>query len=383
MTGRSTAIWGVGTSAFGKQTSLGGPRLAWQATTEALDDAGLKAADIEAVYAGSVFGDPGTVTRSLQQIGIVEVPVITIENACASGTSAFHEARMAVDTGRFERVLAFGIETMTSHFEGAISPIASDPDGAQGYAMPSIYGMSATRYQYEFGVTSEQMASVAVKNRRHAVGNPRAQHRKTVTLKQVLSSRMVADPITLFQCCSIADAAAAAVVGPLGGSGEPAQEVAIRSSALRSGRLWDHTTDKVWGWDIVADTAARAYEEAGVSVEDIDVFEVHDAFTIGEIITTEALGLCELGGGGRLVESGHTTIGGPQPVNPSGGLLSRGHPLGATGLAQIAEIVWQLRGMAADRQVPGARLGAVETMGGGTAGIDGNACVVTVLEQVG
>ncbi len=383
MTGRSAAIWGVGTSAFGKQTSLGGPRLAWQATTEALDDAGLRAADIEAVYAGSVFGDPGTVTRSLQQIGIVEVPVITIENACASGTSAFHEARMAVDTGRFERVLAFGIETMTSHFEGAISPIASDPDGAQGYAMPSIYGMSATRYQYEFGVTNEQMAAVAVKNRRHAVGNPRAQHRKTVTLKQVLGSRMVADPITLFQCCSIADDAAAAVVGPLGGSGEPAQEVAIRSSALRSGRLWDHTTDKVWGWDIVADTAARAYDEAGVSVGDIDVFEVHDAFTIGEIITTEALGLCELGEGGRLVESGHTSLGGAQPVNPSGGLLSRGHPLGATGLAQIAEIVWQLRGMAADRQVPDARMGAVETMGGGTAGIDGNACVVTVLEQVG
>ncbi len=383
MTGRSTAIWGVGTSAFGKQTSLGGPRLAWQATTEALDDAGLKAADIEAVYAGSVFGDPGTVTRSLQQIGIVEVPVITIENACASGTSAFHEARMAVDTGRFERVLAFGIETMTSHFDGAISPIASDPDGAQGYAMPSIYGMSATRYQHEFGVTNEQMAAVAVKNRRHAVGNPRAQHRKTVTLKQVLGSRMVADPITLFQCCSIADAAATVVVGPLGGSGEPAQEVAIRSSALRSGRLWDHTTEKVWGWDIVADTAARAYEEAGVGVGDVDVFEVHDAFTIGEIITTEALGLCELGEGGRLVESGHTSLGGSQPVNPSGGLLSRGHPLGATGLAQIAEIVWQLRGMAADRQVPGARLGAVETMGGGTAGIDGNACVVTVLEQVG
>lgn len=383
MTGRSTAIWGVGTSAFGKQASLGGPRLAWQATTEALDDAGLKAADIEAVYAGSVFGDPGTVTRSLQQIGIVEVPVITIENACASGTSAFHEARMAVDTGRFERVLAFGIETMTSHFEGAISPIASDPDGAQGYAMPSIYGMSATRYQHEFGVTNEQMAAVAVKNRRHAVGNPRAQHRKTVTVQQVLGSRMVADPITLFQCCSIADAAAAVVVGPLGGSGEPAQEVAIRSSALRSGRLWDHTTDRVWGWDIVADTAARAYEEAGVGVGDVDVFEVHDAFTIGEIITTEALGLCELGGGGRLVESGHTSLGGSQPVNPSGGLLSRGHPLGATGLAQIAEIAWQLRGMAADRQVPDARLGAVETMGGGTAGIDGNACVVTVLEQVG
>ena len=383
MNGANTSIWGVGTSAFGKQVSLGGPKLAWQATVEALDDAGLKASDIEAVYAGTVFGDPGTVTRSLQQIGIVEVPVITIENACASGTSAFHESRLAVETGRYERVLAFGIETMTAHFDGAISPIASDPDGAQGFAMPSIYGMSATRYRYEFGVTDEQMAAVAVKNRRHALGNPRAQHRKVVTIEQVLESLMVADPITLFQCCSIADAAAAAVVGPMGGSRDQGQEVAIRSSELRSGRLWDHTTDKVWGWDIVADTATQAYEAAGVGVGDIDVFEVHDAFTIGEIVTTEALGMCGLGEGGRLVESGRTSQGGGQPVNPSGGLLSRGHPLGATGLAQIAEIVWQLRGMAADRQVPGARLGAVETMGGGTAGIDGNACVVTVLEQVG
>ncbi|WP_420637971.1 thiolase family protein [Candidatus Poriferisocius sp.] len=383
MTLANSAIWGVGTSAFGKQTSLGGPRLAWQATVEALDDAGLAAGDIEAVYAGTVFGDPGTVTRSLQQIGIVEVPVVTIENACASGTTAFHEARLAVDTGRYERVLAFGIETMTAHFDGAISPIASDPDGAQGFAMPSIYGMSATRYQHEFGTTPEQMASVAVKNRGHAVGNPRAQHRKAVTLEQVLGSRLVADPITLFQCCSIADAAAAAVIGPRRGSPEPAGEVVIRSSALRSGRLWDHTTDKVWGWDIVADTAAGAYEAAGVGPGDIEVFEVHDAFTIGEIITTEALGLCGLGEGGPLVASGHTTLGGAQPVNPSGGLLSRGHPLGATGLAQIAEIVWQLRGQAGDRQVPGARLGAVETMGGGTAGIDGNACVVTVLEGPG
>ena len=166
--------------------------------------------------------------------------------------------------------------------------------------------------------------------------------------------------------------------------GTRTQEVAIRSSALRSGGLWDHTTDKVWGWDIVADTAARAYEAAGVGPGDIDVFEVHDAFTIGEIITTEALGMCKLGEGGRLVESGHTALGGAQPVNPSGGLLSRGHPIREPpALAQIAEIVWQLRGMAADRQVPDARLGAVETMGGGTAGIDGNACVVTVLEQVG
>jgi acetyl-CoA C-acetyltransferase len=201
-----------------------------------------------------------------------------------------------------------------------------------------------------------------------------------VSVDNVLASRMIADPLTLLQCCSIADAAAAAVVGPT--RGHPG-DVPIRSSALRSGKLWDHRSTRVWGWDIVHDTARDAYEQAGVEPGDIDVFEVHDAFTIGEIVTIEALGLAEIGSGGKLTESGHTTIGGPQPVNPSGGLLSRGHPLGATGLAQLAEIVWQLRGEAGDRQVDGARLGVVETMGGGTAGIDGNGCVVTVLEAPG
>ena len=199
---------------------------------------------------------------------------------------------------------------------------------------------------------------------------------KAPTIDEVLESPVISSPLTLLQCCSIADAAAAAVLRPPGTPGG----VRVLSSSLKSGGLWDQRSELVWGWKIVADTARAAYEEAGVSALDIDVFEVHDAFTIGEIVTTEALGLAELGAGGRLVESGHTTLGGNQPVNPSGGLLSRGHPLGATGLAQIAEIVWQLRGDAGARQVPDARLGVVETMGGGTAGVDGNACVVTVLE---
>jgi len=162
-----------------------------------------------------------------------------------------------------------------------------------------------------------------------------------------------------------------------------AGRVPVRAAALASGQAWDHASALVWGWQLVSDTARAAFEQAGIGPEDIDVLEVHDAFTIGEIVTTEALGLCELGGGGALVESGRTSLGGAQPVNPSGGLLARGHPLGATGLGQIAEIVWQLRGMAAGRQVDGARIGVVETMGGGTAGIDGNACVVAVLEAPG
>ena len=291
---------------------------------------------------------------------------------------------MAVGQGRYETVLAFGIETMTAVFDGPIEPLASDPEGAQGFAMPSLYGMAAHRYQHCHGVTPEQMALVAVKNRRHAMGNPRAQHAGELTVAEILASRPISDPLTLLQCCDISDAAAAAVLGPArGAAAGGTQDVSVRATALASGQAWDHTTDLVWGWQLVADTAAAAFESAGIGPDDIDVLEVHDAFTIGEIVTTEALGLCALGDGGALVESGHTGLGGAQPVNPSGGLLARGHPLGATGLGQIAEIVWQLRGAAGARQVDGARLGAVETMGGGTAGIDGNACVVVVLEAPG
>ena len=379
------AVRGVGTSRFARQPEVPPTHLAWQAVTEALADAGTPPAAVEAVYAGTVFGDPGVTTRTLQHLGITGVPVVTVENACASGTTAFHEAQVAVAQGRYEVVLAFGIETMTAVFDGPIEPLASDPEGAQGFAMPSLYGMAAHRYRHCHGVTPEQMALVAVKNRRHALSNPRSQHSGEFTVEQILASRPISDPLTLLQCCDISDAAAAAVLAPArrpgtaGGDGD----VAVRASALASGRAWDHTTDLVWGWQLVADTARAAFENAGVGPGDIDVLEVHDAFTIGEIVTTEALGLCELGGGGALVESGRTGLGGDQPVNPSGGLLARGHPLGATGLGQIAEIVWQLRGAAGGRQVPGARLGVVETMGGGTAGIDGNACVVAVLEAPG
>jgi acetyl-CoA acetyltransferase len=369
------AVQGVGTSMFGKQPELSGPELVRTAVFEALDDA--DSPQIDGVFAGTVFGAPGTIQRALQTCGITEVPIITIENACASGTSAFHEACRAVDSGQFDHVLALGVETMTLHFGGAIHPEETDSEGRQGMAMPSIYAMSASRYMHEFGVTPEQLAYVSVKNHRHAVGNDRAQHQKVVEIDDVLGSRMVADPLTVLQCCSIADASAAAVIGR---RRPGSHDVKVRSSALRSGKLWDHRTDHVWGWDIVAATAADAYRDAGVTAADIDVFEVHDAFTIGEIVTIEALGLAPLGAGAALTESGHTTLGGPQPVNPSGGLLSRGHPLGATGLAQVVEITWQLRGDAGDRQVAGARLGVVETVGGGTAGIDGNGCVVAVLE---
>ena len=368
------AVHGVGTSRFAKQPGTDVHRLAATAVLEALDDAGAE--EVDAVWVGTVFGAPGVAQRALHAVGITGVPILTVENACASGTSAFHEAHQAVATGRYERVLALGLESMTSQFDGAIHPEMTDPEGASGLALPSLYAMSASRYLYEGLVTTEQLAAVSVKNHRHAVHNDRAQYGGEHTVDEVLASPMIADPLTLLQCCPISDGAAAAVLGPPRGS---AQDVPIRGIAMASGHLWDHTSEHVWGFDLVRDTARLAYEQAGVEPNDLDVVEVHDAFTIGEVVTVEALGIVPVGKGGRAAADGETAIGGRVPVNPSGGLLSRGHPLGATGLAQVAEIVWQLRGRAGARQVDDPRIGLVETMGGGVSGIDGNACVVAIL----
>lgn len=367
-------VYGVGTSDFGRQPALSAPSLARRAVSEALDDAGVDRVD--AVYAGTVFGAPGTAQRALQTLGITGVPILTFENACATSTTAFHEARHAVASGRHGTVLCLGVETMTAHFSGPITPEETDAEGRAGLALPGVYAMVASRYDHLHGIEPKALAAVAVKNRRHGALNPRAQHQAEVTEAEVLDSRMIADPLTLLQCCGLSDAATAAVIGPPRGE---ARDVRVAASALRSGELWDHRSRHPWGYELVAAVAAQAWAEAGIGPDEVDLFEVHDAFTIGEITATESLGLAPPGGGGELVLSGRTALGGAQPVNPSGGLLSRGHPLGATGLAQIAEAVWQLRGEAGARQVEGARTAAVETMGGGTAGIDGNGCVVVVL----
>lgn len=369
-------IYGVGTSNFGRQPHLTGAQLAHAAVVEALADADVSSVD--AVYGGTVFGGPGTIQRATQTLGITGVPILTFENACATGTTAFHEAVQAIDSGRYGKVLCLGIETMTTRFRGPILPEKDDPEGNTGLGMPGIYAMTASRYGSLYDVDLDDLALVAVKNRSHGAGNERAQHGHIASREEILASRMIADPLTLMQCCDISDAAAAAIIGPERGN---ARDISVRGSVLKSGGLWDHRSPHPWGFELVSATAQELWEQTGISPSDIDLFEVHDAFTIGEIITTEGLGLAQPGGGIDLVKSGHTTLGGTQPVNPSGGLLSRGHPLGATGLAQIAEATWQLRGDAGKRQVEGARLAAVETMGGGTAGIDGNGCVVAVLEK--
>ena len=369
-------IYGVGTSFFGKQTETDLRVLAWKAILEALADAGLDSVD--AAYVGTAYSELGTAQQILSALGITEVPILTLENASASGTTAFHEARWAIESGRYERVLVVGVEHMTSKFAEAVRPAASDPEGRSGMAMPALYAMAAQRYIATSLATPKQLAMVAVKNLGNALWNPRTERKGSYSIEEILTSRMIADPLTRLQCCSITDGAGAVVLGPPRAN---RRDIVIRGSALRSGKLWDYRSEHVWGFEIVRDTARDAFEEAGIEATDSDVFEVHDAFTIGEIVATEALGLAELGAGGRLVEAGQTAISGAYPVNPSGGLLARGHPIGATGVAQVYEIVTQLRGEAGDRQVRDCRIGVVETMGGGVSGVDGNGCVITVLEK--
>jgi acetyl-CoA acetyltransferase len=371
----SAWIWGVGTSSFGRQTGKLPAELAWEALQEALADADVS--HVDAAFVGTVFGSLGVAQRALLGVGLTGIPIVTVENACASGSTALHEAHQAIVSGRYERVIVLGVEHLTSLFDG---PIASDPtdrEQATGLLFPGIYAMSASRYMFDHDASAEDLAAVAVKNSRHGALNPRAQRQRALSLEEVLASRMIAEPLTLYQCAGLSDAAAAAVLGPTARS---SRDVAVRATALRSGRAWDQASEHVWGYEVVRDTARDAYDAAGIEPSDADVFEVHDAFTIGELVTVEALGLVAEGTAPAALAAGEFSIGGKNPVNPSGGLLARGHPLGATGVAQVAELVWQLRGEADQRQVSDPRIGLLETMGGGTAGIDGNACVVAVLE---
>lgn len=370
------SVQGSGMTPCGNHSTRSPSSLAVEAVTAALVDSGDHR--IDAAFVGTVFGEMGSAQRSLSAAGIHSVPIVRIENACASGSTAYHEAVSAVVAGRYERVLVLGLEHMTSMFTGAITPEPRDVEGRTGLTLPSLYAMSAARYLDIGWVTQEELAAVAVKNRYNATLNPVAYQRSAVSVEQVLQSRPVSDPLTLLQCAPISDGAAAVVIGPTRPS-HP--DVVVRAAALRSGAYWGVRSEHVWGYDIVKATSDHAYAQAGLGPQDLDLVELHDAFTIGEIVSSEALGLAVEGAGGALAASGQTALYGRIPVNPSGGLIGRGHPLGCTGVAQIVEVVGQLRGIMGQRQLEGARIGLVETMGGGVSGLDGNACVVTILES--
>jgi acetyl-CoA acetyltransferase len=318
------------------------------------------------------------ITRDL---GFHGIPVYNVENACASGATGVHLARHALLAQQYDTVLVFGIEQLTALGGGTI-PLQRNDHKTELYAkagmvLPAVYAMRGTRFLHERGATRADLAEVAVKNRRHGALNEYAQQRTETTVEEVLASRTIADPLTLLQCCpSQVDGAAAVVLS----TRRPAQGAPVRvlSSVVVSG-MREQARDDILDAEITARAARLAYERAGVGPQDVDVVELHDAFTIAELLYYEALGLADRGEAVALLKSGATRIGGRVPVNPSGGLLAKGHPLGATGVAQMVEVMWHLQARAGARQTPGARIGLTQCTGGGIAGVDHAASSVHVL----
>ncbi len=272
--------------------------------------------------------------------------------------------------------MVIGAEKMCVPGFGLINSGETELDTQLGLIAPAGFAMRANRYMEEYNATPEQLAQVAVKNRMHAGLNPNAQFREAITVEEVMASPMIVDPLTRFQCCPIADGAAAVIICSSESAKPLARSVNIESAILCTGSYGNHQDMVVWETD--ARGCSLAYEAAGIGPADIDVVECHDAFTISEILHYEALGLCGPGEGVRMVEQGHTRLGGKTPVNVSGGLLSRGHPVGATGVAQIVEIVTQLRRESGPRQVESAKTGLAHCMGGDKSG-DTKSCTVAIF----
>jgi acetyl-CoA acetyltransferase len=388
MSGERVLIEGAGMTRFARQPERGLKALASEAVSAALSDAGCDLADIEAVWvanslAGLVTGQEAvrgqTITRSL---GLDYVPVFNIDNACASGASAAYLAWQAMRAGAFGRVLVVGVEQL-SHPDKrrtfAALAAAADVEETQGEAGRSvfmdIYAEAARRHMDRYGVTADDYAWIAAKNHTHAVHNPNAQYRTAMTTGEVLAATAVLPPLTLPMCSPVGDGAAAVVLTTATAvrpDGRP--PVTIAAAAVGSGGAAS-------GGDPTAaliPVAHRVYEAAGIGAADIDVAEVHDAVSPAELFAYEGLGLCPPGDGVKLVREEATRLGGRIPVNPSGGLVSKGHPVAATGVAQLVELTTQLRGQAGARQVEGARVGLAHN-GGGYVGGDVAAVAVTLL----
>jgi acetyl-CoA acetyltransferase len=381
MTFREVSVAGVGMSPFGKHTNVKLEDLARSPITEALRDAGVLRSDVQAAYCGNVYGSMGTGQKILKGLGMTGIPTLNVENACSSGSSAFREAWLAIASGLYDVALAFGVEKLTALGGGTIPLGEDDIESAQGVTMPAVYAMRARRHMSEYGTTAEQLAKISVKNHANSVFNPKAQFQRAFSLEEVMGSRLIADPLTLLQCCPTGDGAAAAIlVATEIAERFECDPVKVRATVLKSGTFVGGFRDMTKS-ELSGTTALAAYEMAGVEPSDIDVAEVHDAFTVSELMYYEALGFCDAGDGGRLIDEGATNINGRIPVNPSGGLLSKGHPLGATGVAQIVEIVNQLRGRCGPRQVERPRLGMTHCTGGGVAGFDHIACTIHILER--
>ncbi len=371
-------VLGVAMTKFHRDPSVSIEKMGAEAVQEAVEEAGIGLKDIPEVYCGNVFNGTGVGQKIMSEIGVIGMPVTNIENCCSSASNAFREAYFAVAFGRLDVCLAVGVENLTSVLKGPIID-ENDLEGAMGNNFAAIYAQRARRYMWTYGLKQEHLAKISVINKKNGYYNEKASFGELINIETVLNSPMVADPLHLYDSNTNANGAAAAIIvnertaKRIGG-----KPVEIVASSLKSGKLIHPFVDMAFE-EVTHRAALDAYNQAGIGPEDIDFAEVHDCFTIAEILRVEGLGLCERGGMIKWIEDGTIEITGKKPINPSGGLLAKGHPIGATGIAQIYELCKQLRGEAGRRQISGARIGLAMNRGGAIAGIEANACTVHIL----
>ncbi len=394
--GNRTYVIGVGMTKFDKPGTKDGdyPDWAKEAGEKALADAGIPYSDVEQAFAGYCYGDSTYGQRAVYQLGLTGIPVVNVNNNCSTGSSALYLARQAVKGGLADCALAIGFEKMergslgmkytdrTPAMDKHMGRMFELRDPEQSPFAPQMFGNAGRDHMDKYGSTPDHYAWIGWKNHKHSVNNPYAQFQDEYSLDDIKGAKMIHEPLTKLQCSPTSDGAGCAIVASERfvdehGLGDQAIEIAGQAMVTDLSSTFDETADciKIVGYDMSKTAAERAYAEAGVDASQVDVCELHDCFSANELITYEALGFAEEGHGHELVDREATTYGGDGPVvNPSGGLISKGHPLGATGLAQCSELTWQLRGTADKRQVDGAKLALQHNIG------LGGAAVVTVYK---
>jgi len=382
---RPVAVIGIGKTAFGAFPDRDLRSLAVEAGQKCLADANVSPSQVEAYYLGN-FAGPSFVGQNhlapyiAGAMGITGVPCTRFEAACASSGSAFYHAVSSVAAGLNDLVLVAGVEKMTSQTTPKVTEIlagAGDTCGEvrAGATFPALFAMIARRHMFQYGTTREHLAAVAVKNHANGALNPLAHMRKVITMEQALKGKPIAEPLTVYDCSLISDGAAAVLIAPLERAAEfTSKPVKVLGIAQTSDYVALDQKEDITTLGAVVNAAQKAYKMAGVSAKDIEFAEVHDCFTIAEILASEDLGFVKKGEGGPYALAGHTCLRGERPINTSGGLKSKGHPVGATGAGQICDLVMQIRGEAGERQLARHSLGLAQNLGG-----SGATAVVTIL----
>jgi acetyl-CoA C-acetyltransferase len=380
---RDVVVIGAGMTKFGELWDKSIKDIFVEAALKAIEDAGVKHIDsmyVGAMSSGLFVGQEHLGAVMADYLGVAPIAATHVESACASGGVSFRQAYLEVASGASDIVLAGGVEKMTDGAdvtEALATAADQEYEVYHGVTFPGLYAMIANAHMHQYGTTRKQLASVAVKNHRNGSKNPNAQFQSEVTLEQVLNSTRVADPLGLLDCSPVSDGGAAVIVASMEVAKKLKKKpIKVIASAQASDTIALHSRPSFTTIGSVVRAAQKAYKLAGIKPKDVNFCEVHDCFTIAEIVVSEDLGFFKKGKGGEAAEKGLTAIGGKIPINTSGGLKSKGHPVGATGIAQIIELYEQLSGKAGERQVMNARIGMAQNMGG-----SGASCVIHILES--